>query len=256
MPNMNILNLEKFQQKPITMFIQTLLGYEYFITWSTQITKSDNIQFVVVDTGQQEVLKTIIDFPIFQTERNIGCAGSWNLICNLAFNHFGLDKIVIGQDDSICTEQMITSIWERTDDDTIVGGYDRSFEFALFGITKTYWSTVGMFDENFIFAGCEDNDYKHRAKLLNKQITSLNYSADLNSSICSKVLGEDLKPSNEYNANYIKQKWGSNYEFITPFNHPSLSPTECGIATTLSSMYNCEVFPSILEFRSVQELTQ
>lgn len=251
---MNILNLSTFKVKPYTVFIQTFLGYEYFMQWSPKVLSSEKIQFVVVDTGDQELVKEITTIPVFQTSRNIGCAGGWNLICNLGFNYFFLDKLIVAQDDSIFTEVMISSMWEQTNDNRIVGAYDRSFEFALFGITKNYWNTVGMFDENFIFAGCEDNDYKHRSKILNKQIISLNYSADLNSSICSKTLGDQLKPSNEHNANYIKSKWGENYQYTNPFNDLNLSPTKCTVRSTLASMYDCDVFPSIIEFNKVKEL--
>lgn len=247
---MNILNIDKFTKKPYTVFIQTFLAYEYFLEWANKIITSDEIQLVVVDTGNQESVRQITDFPVYQTSQNIGCAGGWNFICNLGFNYYGLDQLVIGQDDSMFTTTMISSLWNSTQPDTLVGAYDRSFEFALFGISKSHWESVGLFDENFLFAGCEDNDYKHRSKLMNKKIQSLNYSANLNSSICSKILGDQLAPSNEHNASYIARKWGENYEFNNPFNDNNLSISDCPISATLHAMYNCTEFPSITEFKT------
>ena len=243
------MNLNTFKQKQHTVFILSYLGIEYFMEWHTKLQNLTNIQFVIVDNGQQVRTNEITDIPVYQTSQNIGCAGGWNLICNIAFNHLGLTKIIIGQDDAIINESIITSLWNASTDDILVGAYDRSFEFATFSITKNYWDVVGMFDENFIYGGCEDNDYKHRAKLNNKFITSLNYSADLNLSLSSKYLGEQLKPSNEYNASYIKHKWGEQYEYIHPFNDASLRTDDYTIRDGLNSVYdNPAIFPSLTEY--------
>lgn len=245
---MKILNEQMFKRKPYTIFVLTFLGIDYFMQWSTQLREHPEIQFVLVDNGMQDTIDAISTIPIYQTSRNIGCAGGWNLQCQIAFNRLGLDKIIIAQDDSIINEQIVKSIWEQTTDDVIVGAYDRSFEFAVFGITKDYWNYVGFFDENFIYGGCEDNDYKYRAKLVNKRVISLNYSADLNQSLSSKLLKDQLHSSNVYNADYIKRKWGANYEFIYPFNDKNLSTT-VGIMEGLASVYdNPPTFPSVMEF--------
>lgn len=253
---MNILNINTFVKKPYTVFIPTFLGYEYFLSWSTKVLQSPNIQFVIVDNGNQELVKEITQFPVFQTSRNIGCAGLWNLICNIGFNYYNLDQMIIGQEDGIFTELMISSLWDATTNDTLVGAYDRSFEFSLFGISKQYWNDVGMFDENFIYAGCEDNDYKHRSKLMGKRIYSLNYSADLNCSLTTKILGDQLKPSNEHNANYIKEKWGSEYEFRTPFNNSTLKTFDCPMTDTLRNLYECSIFPSVIEYNELLKMVK
>ena len=249
---MRVLNLNAFKQKQHTVFILSYLGIEYFMQWFTKIQNLTNTQFVIVDNGQQVRTEEIKDIPVYQTSQNVGCAGGWNLICNIAFNHLGLTKIIIGQDDAIINETIIESLWNTSTDDILVGAYDRSFEFAAFSITKNYWNTIGMFDENFIYGGCEDNDYKHRAKLHNKFITSLNYSADLNMSLSSKYLGEQLKSSNEYNANYIKNKWGENYQYIHPFNDSTLPTNDCTIRAGLNSIYdNPNIFPSLTEYNTL-----
>jgi hypothetical protein len=246
------MNLHTFNPTKPTVFILSYLGIDYFKEWYTKIESLSDIQFVIVDNGQQIGTKEITDLPVYQTSQNIGCAGGWNLICNIAFNHLGLTKIIIGQDDAIVDGNIIKSLWNTSTDDVLVGAYDRSFEFAVFSITKHYWDTIGMFDENFIYGGCEDNDYKHRAKLNNKFITSLNYSADLNMSLSSKYLGEQLKSSNEYNANYIKRKWGEHYEYTHPFNDSSLRTDDYTIRDGLDSVYNNPaIFPSLTEYSTL-----
>lgn len=249
---MHILNRELFERKKYYIFVLSYLGIEYFMQWSKNIRASHDIQFVIIDNGQQEFTETISDIPVFKTSRNIGCAGGWNLISNIAFNTYELNKIIICQDDSVITEEIITSLWDSTTDSILAGAYDRSFEFAVFGLTKKLWNDVGLFDENFVYAGCEDNDYKHRIKLNGKSFISLNYSADLNMSLSSKYLGDQLVPSNEYNATYIKEKWGGSYEYTHPFNDPSLPTNDCTIRHGLSSIYdNPSTFPSLIEYNSI-----
>jgi hypothetical protein len=249
---MKIFNEQSFQHKKYTVFVLTYLGIDYFMKWSKPLQFHDDIQFVLLDNGMQGGVKDIETMPVYQTSRNIGCAGGWNLQCQIAFNRLGLDKIIIAQDDSIINDVIIKSIWESTTDDTIAGAYDRSFEFAVYGITKNYWNQVGMFDENFIYAGCEDNDYKHRSKLVNKRVISLNYSADLNQSLSSKLLGEQLQSSNHHNAEYIKQKWGEQYEFTHPFNDKHRASNNLEMGEALQFVYdNPENFPSILEYKSI-----
>jgi len=249
---MKILNKEKFIKKPYHVFVLSYLGLGYFMQWSSNILSLDGVQIVLIDNGQQTLTETISDIPIYQTSQNIGCAGGWNLICNIAFNTYELDKIIICQDDSVINEDIIKSLWNTTTDDVLTGAYDRSFEFAVFSITKNFWSTVGLFDENFIYGGCEDNDYKHRIKLNGKSVMSLNYSADLNMSLSSKYLGEQLKSSNEYNANYIKEKWGESYQYNHPFNDTSLPTNDYTIRHGLNSIYdNPTKFPSLTEYNSV-----
>ena len=40
-----------------------------------------------------------------QAKKNIGCAGGFNLICYIAFEYLGLEKIIIGQEDTIVEEK-------------------------------------------------------------------------------------------------------------------------------------------------------
>lgn len=249
---MKVINLGSFKEKPYTVFILTYLGLPYFVKWSHLVRESQNIQFVLVDNGNQNLSGVINEFPIIQTSENIGCAGGWNLACKLAFEFFTLDKCVIGQDDAIFDEVMIESVWKHTTDDTLVGAYNRSFEFSLFGITKVLYNTVGKFDENFIYVGCEDNDYKHRIKLSNKFVKSLNYSADMNSNLSSKFITENAREANEYNVNFIEYKWGKQYQYTHPFNNPLLNFNECQIYDGLMEVYgDIKKFPSELEYEKL-----
>lgn len=239
-------NVDKFDKTKIPVFILTYLGIKHFKNWSEEVRKDDRIQFVIVDNGNQTV--DGLDIPIFQTSKNVGCAGGWNVISHIAFKYYNLTKIVIGQDDAVFNYEMVSQIYSQSDENTLVGAYNRSFEFSLFGLDKNFWTTVGMFDENFIYVNCEDNDYKHRAKLFNKRVLSLNYSADMNASLTSRHIMSVVKPVSVYNSEYIKAKWGQNYEYSSPFNDDRYKPSECTIHSGLRDVYGqIDKFPSLYE---------
>jgi len=247
---MKILNKDTWKPKKYLVFITTYCGLEYFNTWSYAARNSENIQLVVIDSGNQEVAKHFTDFPIYQASRNIGCAGCWNLAANIGFNLYRADKIIIGQDDAMFDENIIQRIWDETNDEWLVGAYDRGFTYALFGITRTFWNTVGVFDENFLYSSYEDNDYIHRTRLLGKNWKSLNYSADLNLSLAGRTLGNNIR---EINKNYMIEKWG-HFEGVypTPFNDPSIPANECRLHTNLTKTYgSIDTFPSFLEFENL-----
>lgn len=205
----------------IKVFILGYSGADYFSNWHSQIKFGDNIKFYYVDNGNQKLDPYLQDMLIYQTSQNVFCSGGWNLICDIAFEDFNLDKIIIGQEDAIFTDEVLQEIYRCTSPNQICGAYDRSFEFSLFGIHKQTFKKLGKFDENFILGGCEDNDYKQRCKLNNINIVSLNIPADYN---CS-LTGELRSKYNKNNSNYLHQKWGKQvnnynkiYEFEIPFN--------------------------------------
>lgn len=248
--NMKIFNASEFLQKKHNVFVLTHLGLPYFYQNFSDVITSNDIQLVVVDNGSQPLAEKIKEFPIYQSSKNLGCAGGWNLICQLAFNFYNLDKIIIGQDDALFSEEMVEHIWEETTDDILVGAYDRGFTYSLFGITKNFWNTVGMFDENFLYVTYEDNDYIHRINLLGKKWKSLNYSANLNSNMSSSKIKGSVR---EGNKQYMIEKWG-HFEgtFKHPFDDQTKSPSHCEVRKELISVFGeIEEFPSIIEFKSI-----
>lgn len=244
---MRILNKDTWRNKQHTVFVTSYCGLDYFNDWSRRVKNSDDVQIVVIDTGNQEAANAITEVPVFQLSQNVGCAGCWNMAANLGFNYYNLDKIVIGQDDAIFNEYMVELLWKETTDDMLVGAYDRGFTYSLFGLTKNFWNTVGLFDENFVYVTYEDNDYIHRTKLFGKKWKSLNFSADLNANIASRNLGDDVRSINK---DYMIEKWG-HFEgvYTNPFNNPEIPASACGIHKNLTDVYgNVTKFPSLLEF--------
>ena len=238
----------------IPVFILTYRGIDYFNEWFDPTNYSDEVQFYIVDNGGQTIPQNLWYLHEFTTSRNVGCAGGLNLMSRIAFEHMELDAMIIGQDDGKFTQSMLEQIWENISPDTFVGGYNRSFEFALFGLHSTLYYDVGPFDENFIFGGCEDNDYKHRMKLAGKKLLPMDFDANLNCSLSAQVEGDMLRKTGVYNAAYIGMKWGTNYEYTHPFNDPSLHKDNIPVQQGIRDVYGeVDKYPSDSEFESLVE---
>lgn len=196
-------------------FVLGYNGINYFKDWfDFEHFKNTNLR--IVDNGNQQIPSELSKYVIHKTQKNIGCAGGWNLVCDIGFNHYNLDKIIIGQEDAKVSEEIFDALIENTNEKLICGTYNNSFEFSTYAIHRETFNKVGRFDENFMFAGCEDNDYKHRCKLNNVEIATLDVSHHYNCSIANN-LNVVPEKSPKHNAGYIQKKW-NNYQYSTPFN--------------------------------------
>lgn len=206
-----------------------ILGYnavDYFCEWYKH-EDNPNTKVRFIDNGHQKIPNYIKNDVIYTTTTKICCSAGWNLICDIAFNTMGLDKIIIGEEDARFSEEILDEITNVTSPKILCGAYNNSFEFSLYGIHKKTWNEVGRFDENFLFAGCEDNDYKHRCQLNNVEVRSLGISHYFNGN-SSTYPGSPIPiETRVYNGEYLKQKWGE-YKYTLPFNDTNYvhKPTE------------------------------
>jgi GT2 family glycosyltransferase len=195
-----------------------VLGYnavDYFNAWYDQNQfQSTDMKFV--DNGNQQIPKSLHKNLIHQNIKNIGCAGGWNLLCDIGFYYYGYDKIIIGQEDARVSEDIFSELLNRCDSTQLCGTYNNSFEFSTFAIHRDIFEKVGRFDENFVYVGCEDNDYKYRCELAGVDIATLGISHTFN---CSIANNDNVKPkkSSTHNAQYMRDKWGE-YTYNQPFN--------------------------------------
>ncbi len=175
----------------------------------------------MIDNGNQKC-ETPSGCYYFSTSRNIGCAGGWNLICDIAFEYLNLEKIIITQDDASVPLELMEQALDETQGLSITGVIQPFFEFSCFAITKQVWETIGRFDENFIYVYCEDADYKQRCYLSRVTISSL-YSPnkDMNQSLTIKEHPNLDRIS--YNRDYLRTKWGDSI-------HPSNAARQDGQA--------------------------
>jgi hypothetical protein len=227
-----------------------VLGYNavnYFNQWYDK-NKFPNTVMRFVDNGNQEVPESLKNNVLHKNKKNIGCSGGWNIICDIAFNYFNLEKIIVGQEDGIVSEEIFDALIQSCDANNFCGTYNNGFEFSTFAIHKDTFKRIGRFDENFVFVGCEDNDYKYRAKLLGIDIHTLGVSHMYNSSVANNDIVKPKKAS-IHNAEYIERKWG-NYTYKNPFNGENHSKyTEY----FLELYGNLTKFPSELEFENFKK---
>jgi GT2 family glycosyltransferase len=225
-----------------------ILGYgasHYLNEWfDPQEFPNTNIK--IVDNGRQSYTEKLKPYVCYTTTKNIGCAGGWNLVCQIAFDHLNLEKVIISNEDNLYTEEYLEMLYEQCTPTNIAGTYDRAFEFSLFCIHKDTYKKVGMFDENVLLVGGEDNDYKHRCALHGVTISCLNVSADFNESLTG---GDTVPVIRDQNIRYVVQKW-KNYTSDQAFDNPNITNNpERYITPRLSEFYKVNTFPSIIEYR-------
>ena len=210
-----------------------LLAYQGFDHFREKFDKKKypNTTLRIIDNGNQ----MIEDYEIYKTKNNIGCAGGWNLICYIGFEYLGLEKIIIGQEDTIVEEKEMKELIEKCDENTIASLIKPHFEFSTFALHKKTFIKIGMFDENCIDGYCEDADYKQRCYLNGVKIKSLEKSPERNLGM-SRRKNKRIYDTITVNRIYIKQKWGTSinkddlsfrdeqppYEFKNPFNKKNL----------------------------------
>lgn len=207
-----------------------------------------NTTIRIVDNGRQQYTSRLQPYLHYTTSRNLGCAGGWNLICQIAFNQMGLTKVVISNEDNLYSEEYISALYDQCTPTNIAGTYDRAFEFSLFCIHKDTYNTVGMFDENVILAAGEDNDYKYRCQLYNITVTSLGISADYNA---SETGGDTIPNIRDANIKYVLSKWNNYTATVAHGKEKYKNTPELYISDRLKSQYNCDEFPSITEYKSL-----
>lgn len=197
-------------------FVLGYNGINYFNTWFDE-QQFPNTNMKYVDNGRQQVPTNLQKSILHKTATNIGCAGGWNLICDIGFNYYNHDVVVVGQEDARVSEDVLEALVSSCTPNSLCGTYDNSFEFSTFAIHKETFNKIGRFDENFVYVGCEDNDYKYRCKLAGVDVYTLGISHTYN---CSMANNDTVKPkqSSTHNATYIENKW-KGYTYKTPFDN-------------------------------------
>jgi GT2 family glycosyltransferase len=179
-----------------------------------------NTTIYIVDNGSQKIESKIKhpNVEVIESEKNIGVAASWNLLCDKIFkeNDYAIilnDDIYLGRKD-----------WEIDD---LLKNYKRAFycctqDFASFIIPKGTYKRIGQFDDVFYPAYYEDNDYEYRLKLWGLQpfrIPFLNPFLYATSQTLEKE--PTLKKMTDLNKQRYIDKWGGEpkrEKFKKPYN--------------------------------------
>jgi hypothetical protein len=204
----------------IPVFILTYKGMDYLHHWFDPMKYNPKFQFYILDNGQQDIPDRFKDLVVYQTTRNIGCSGGYNLIMDIGFDHFNYEKIIIAQEDGKFDDEHLERVFEGTADNIMMGAYDNGFDMAIMGMTKFQRNAIGRMDENFVFARCEDVDYLHRARMENIHMQNLGFSPYGNVSMVRVHSVDEEMHSNQL---YLWGKWGGEPPV---WNHPFNDDTQ------------------------------
>jgi len=172
-------------------------------------------RLVVIDNGgacPQLWKADIVSLPA-----NLGVAASWNLIMKITP---GAPWWAIVNDDLEFAPGDLASLCEAMADPsprviTLDG-------FSAFGINRACVDRVGLFDENFVPAYCEDADYEYRCRLAEVPIIPL--TANLTHARSTTIARDDLKAENArtypLNRTYFGDKWGGDLRGGETFDSP------------------------------------
>lgn len=180
-------------------------------------------EVVIIDNSQEGILQNLAGptkMRVVSMRHNVGVSASWNSIIKLTplspwwaivnsdleFNPGELQKLI----------------------DTMEGfdGIGKMLGLAAFGISKAAVSKAGWFDENFVPAYCEDNDYAYRCQLTGVPMVDIEgvEPKHIGSSVIYSDKNLFLENNRTYpnNVRYYREKWGGGIgteeTYTTPFN--------------------------------------
>jgi GT2 family glycosyltransferase len=136
-----------------------------------------DVSIYIVDNGSQgiaEYFKDSLSITVFEPEKNLGVAGSWNLLCKHIFesHNYALllnDDIYLGYGTEVVNKAIY---WDN------LGLTQSSKNFSVVLLSKALYEELGKFDEQFYPAYFEDSDYLYRLKLKKKCVQRIDYTLD------------------------------------------------------------------------------
>jgi GT2 family glycosyltransferase len=180
-----------------------------------------DIEIHIIDNGKQDLsfLNIIPNVFLYEEDKNIGVAASWNKLCKIIFekhNHALIlnDDVYLGYN-----TDNVNSVIEKYKYSLV-----QSFvSWSVILMSKYMYDYIGDFDETFYPAYYEDSDYLYRMKL--KGIRQ-DVEAELNPQTVRISMTQERDPElvnasmQENRLRYI-EKWGNSpllETFLTPYN--------------------------------------
>jgi GT2 family glycosyltransferase len=169
--------------------------------------KSKNFKDVtihIIDNGGQDLSEIENLVNLIRPEKNLGVAGSWNLLCKIIFENNNNALIL---NDDVCVdygETLVNSMINK------YKGFVRATpDWCAFILSKDLFNRVGKFDECFFPAYYEDKSYEYRMKLMGYKINKnplLNPILYRSSSTLEKV--PQILESSKKNKRLYQEMWG------------------------------------------------
>jgi GT2 family glycosyltransferase len=169
---------------------------------------------------------------------NIGCPDAWNLIIKCYMN---APYWIIVNHDIAFTPGFLEEMVQKAEDPEVgmvhasAGDFENVGSFELFLLKDWVVQKVGLFDENFYPAYCEDADYI--MKLNNLKIKraygiskpyyhgeTMDYYVSGAQTKRTEGLWDRLEEVNQINFEYMTKKWGAGWRWMSPWPYPYNDP--------------------------------
>jgi GT2 family glycosyltransferase len=173
----------------------------------------------IVDNGNQAIQTKASNQRVMVMPKNLGVAGSWNLLAKTIRNK-GYSHVALLNDDII---------WNRNADEieefiknNPADFYQGLGTWCCFVVPVATLEKIGLFDDGYLIAYHEDNDFAQRIKLAGMKIIAdafFNPDVYRNSSTIAK--DPSLNVNFERNKQRFISKWGGmpmQERFTIPFN--------------------------------------
>jgi GT2 family glycosyltransferase len=176
-------------------------------------------EIVICDNGNQDIITREKKFVIYKPEKNLGVAGSWNMIMDYAKKVEGTHVLMLNDDVYLGkSEQEVNHIINLWKPEFLC----TELNWCSFILSLEAYEKIGAFDENFYPAYYEDTDYTYRLQLagmskLDTEFLKPEVFRTSKSGEKDKTLYDRIFECRKY---YI-EKWGgapSEEKFTTPFN--------------------------------------
>lgn len=209
-------------------------------------------RIIILDNGagkfSEYVTENNIDLPdtvgVIVAPYNLGVARGWNALITIVQNMYPESLAVVVNDDLLLDERAIETLREAAFLDYAAhgayslvycaGGIDAPNAFSFFMVhPKTFFDTIGRFDETIYPAYHEDGDIHQRMKLAGYDLTRVDgvlatHREGGSATLKSYNAEEEKKHHHEFrrNAHYFLLKWGGdpgNETFKFPFNNMDIA---------------------------------
>jgi GT2 family glycosyltransferase len=216
-----------------TQYERAREAVEHIIKTSTLVPD----EIVIVDNSETRSAESIF-LPLHLMKKPVGTgvrfyfreknilAGAWNDIMRL----YNDDYIIIANDDVIpepdAIEALVTTAREHPEYAMVTGAACCVNSYSFFLLRKWAYDIVGAFDEKFVPAYFEDNDYDYRLRKLAGLIRAEATDAKVKhiGSATMKAMTDAQRSRHHhnfaFNQRYYEAKWGGLPEhetFIVPF---------------------------------------
>ena len=179
--------------------------------------------------------KFIKKITVCHLPANIGCPDAWNLIIKCYMN---APYWIIVNHDIAFTPGFLEEMLAKAEDPEVgmvhasKGDFENVGSFELFLLKDWVVEKIGLFDENFYPAYCEDAEYIMKLNNLKiKRVYGVNklyyhgetvdyYISGAQTKRSEEGLEDKLNEVNKVNFEYMTKKWGAGWRMMCPWPYP------------------------------------